>query len=81
MKYFVLFLISGYRFITQTLHPRCRFQPSCSVYAYQAIEVYGFLKGFYLFFKRIIRCHPFCNGGINLIPPINQKENLYKRKS
>jgi putative membrane protein insertion efficiency factor len=43
----------------------CRFQPSCSTYAYRAIEVYGFFKGSFLTFKRVVRCHPFCAGGFD----------------
>ena len=41
----------------------CRFQPSCSVFTYQAIERYGIIKGSFLGMKRIIRCNPFSKGG------------------
>jgi putative membrane protein insertion efficiency factor len=41
----------------------CRFTPPCSEYTYQAIEKYGVMKGLWLGFKRIIRCHPFSKGG------------------
>ncbi len=41
----------------------CRFQPTCSEYTYQAIEKYGAVKGMWLGFKRILRCHPFSKGG------------------
>lgn len=41
----------------------CRFYPSCSEYAYEAVEKYGVKKGFVLAFKRISRCHPFSAGG------------------
>lgn len=41
----------------------CRFIPTCSEYAYQAIEKYGILRGILLGFKRIIKCHPFAKGG------------------
>jgi putative membrane protein insertion efficiency factor len=68
MKQIALFLIKCYKFISQVLPSICRFQPSCSTYAYQAIETYGFLKGFFLTFKRIIRCHPFCAGGFDPVP-------------
>ncbi|MBI2641553.1 membrane protein insertion efficiency factor YidD [Candidatus Roizmanbacteria bacterium] len=46
----------------------CRFTPTCSEYAYQAVEKYGSLKGLYLGFRRIIRCHPWNKGGIDPIP-------------
>lgn len=41
----------------------CRFTPTCSEFTYQAIEKYGSIKGSYMGFKRIIRCHPFSKGG------------------
>ncbi|MDR3048979.1 MAG: membrane protein insertion efficiency factor YidD [Elusimicrobiota bacterium] len=69
MKYIALFLIRVYQIcISPILPPRCRFTPSCSAYAYQAVEMYGFFKGSFLAFKRIIRCHPFCEGGIDPVP-------------
>jgi putative membrane protein insertion efficiency factor len=68
MKTVVLFLIRCYKFVSQTFPPRCRFHPSCSSYAYQAIEIYGFVKGFYLSVKRILKCHPFAIGGMDPVP-------------
>lgn len=41
----------------------CKFKPTCSNYTYQAIDKYGSLKGLFLGFKRVIRCHPFSSGG------------------
>ncbi|OGK12263.1 membrane protein insertion efficiency factor YidD [Candidatus Roizmanbacteria bacterium RIFCSPHIGHO2_02_FULL_37_15] len=43
----------------------CRFVPTCSEYTYQAVEKYGSVKGLFLGFKRIIRCHPWNKGGID----------------
>lgn len=43
--------------------PSCRFIPTCSEYAVQALEKYGVFKGTYLAVKRLLRCHPFCKGG------------------
>jgi len=43
--------------------PSCRFIPTCSEYAVQALEKYGVLKGSYLAVRRLLRCHPFCKGG------------------
>jgi len=45
----------------------CRFVPSCSEYTYEAVEKYGILKGFWLGFKRVLRCNPFSKGGIDLL--------------
>ena len=64
MKRILLWLIRFYqRRISPGLPPSCRFVPTCSEYARQAIEKYGALKGGWLVFKRIMRCHPFYRGG------------------
>ncbi|MBN2543942.1 membrane protein insertion efficiency factor YidD [bacterium] len=46
----------------------CRFEPTCSVYSYQAIQKYGVFHGLFLSIKRIIRCNPFCRGGYDPVP-------------
>ncbi len=46
----------------------CRFSPTCSNYTYQAVEKYGTIKGLFLGFKRIIRCHPWNRGGFDPVP-------------
>lgn len=43
----------------------CRFSPTCSDYTYQAVEKYGTIKGLFIGFKRIIRCHPWSKGGFD----------------
>ena len=64
-----LILIRGYQVIlSPVLGPACRFYPSCSEYALQAIERHGILKGIYLSVRRLLRCHPFHPGGIDLVP-------------
>jgi len=75
MKQVALFMIRCYKVVSSALPPRCRFQPSCSTYAYQAIEMYGFFKGSFLALKRILRCHPFCEGGIDPVPERQVKGN------
>ena len=68
-KSILLFLIRCYRrFISPLFPPCCRFYPTCSTYAMQAIEKYGAAKGGWLAFKRIIRCHPFNDGGYDPVP-------------
>ncbi len=60
MKKWMLKAIRFYqRKISPTRPPCCRYSPTCSAYAYQAISKYGALKGGYLAFKRLMRCHPF----------------------
>ncbi len=59
-------LIRGYRrFISPLLPPSCRFSPSCSLYTLQAIEKYGLLKGSFMGARRVLRCHPFSEGGFD----------------
>ena len=52
-----------FSFLNKLFFIGCRFQPTCSEYAYQAIEKYGVLKGTLLSAKRVLRCHPFSKGG------------------
>jgi putative membrane protein insertion efficiency factor len=69
MKNTALILIKFYQIvISPHLPSACRYYPSCSSYAYKAIEEFGFLKGSWLAFKRIIRCHPFHPGGYDPVP-------------
>lgn len=54
--------LARYLFLTDKA---CRFRPTCSQYCYQAIEKYGIMRGSWLGLKRIVRCHPFSEGGNN----------------
>ncbi len=63
MKKILLALISVYRrSISPATPPSCRFTPTCSAYAYEAITKYGAIKGGWLAFKRLLRCNPFYKG-------------------
>lgn len=65
----ILFLIRVYRrHISPLFPPCCRFYPTCSTYAMQAVEKYGALKGGWLAVKRILRCNPFNDGGYDPVP-------------
>jgi uncharacterized protein len=57
------------RFISPLKPPTCRFYPTCSAYALEALEVHGAWKGSWLAARRICRCHPFHPGGIDHVPP------------
>lgn len=64
-----LIFIKGYRyFISPLMGSRCRFYPSCSAYAEEAYQRFGWSKGSYLSIKRLLKCHPWHQGGIDLVP-------------
>jgi hypothetical protein len=62
------------KFVSPLKPPTCRFYPTCSAYALEAIEVHGALKGTYLAAKRILKCHPWHPGGVDPVPPPKRKE-------
>jgi len=64
LKTLVMVLIRLYqRLISPLFGPNCRFQPTCSQYAYDAVDRYGPAKGLYLAVRRLLRCHPWSPGG------------------
>jgi putative membrane protein insertion efficiency factor len=74
MRTMCLAVIEVYRFlISPWLGPACRFEPTCSTYASQAIHRFGILKGGALAVGRLLRCHPFHPGGYD---PIEDESNL-----
>lgn len=69
MKKLALILIKIYQsFISPLLGPHCRYVPTCSEFAREALEKYGFVKGVYLAARRILRCNPFSKGGYDPVP-------------
>ncbi len=75
-KYSLLLIIKGYqKWLSPLLGPNCRFNPTCSSYAIQAINMHGAAKGSWLSVKRIVKCHPLHSGGNDPVPDnhINHK--------
>ena len=69
MKGLALWLLRQYkRWISPALPPSCRYVPTCSEYAMEAVERYGVLRGAALGLWRLLRCHPFAHGGLDLVP-------------
>ena len=69
MKWLMLVLLRGYkRWISPSLPPACRYQPTCSAYALEALQKHGAIKGSWLAAKRIGRCHPWGADGYDPVP-------------
>jgi len=65
----LMLLVRGYRLILSPwLQTGCRYEPTCSSYSLRALERHGALIGTYLTLHRIVRCHPFCDGGHDPVP-------------
>ncbi len=63
-------LLIAYRKVVSPLYgPVCRFYPSCSAYALEAVTVHGFLRGTWFASRRLTRCHPWNAGGVDHVPP------------
>lgn len=79
MKSILLRLLKFYKKrISGNLGPACRFVPTCSEYAYTAIERYGVLKGSWMGLKRILRCNPLFKGGYD---PVPEDESITMRRN
>ncbi|MBG0844820.1 membrane protein insertion efficiency factor YidD [Pseudomonas chengduensis] len=73
MKRLAISLLRGYQYlISPLLGPRCRFHPSCSHYAIEALQQHGLLRGLWLTLRRLLRCHPWHPGGHDPVPPTDR---------
>jgi len=74
LRQILLWLIRAYQLaLSPWLGPRCRFYPSCSCYAHTAIKEYGAMRGVWLAVRRLLRCHPFHEGGYDPVPVPNKR--------
>ncbi|HEY7804986.1 MAG TPA: membrane protein insertion efficiency factor YidD [Orrella sp.] len=75
MSWLLIKLVKGYQFfLSPWVGSNCRFNPTCSNYAIEAIKQWGAVKGCVLAIRRIGKCHPWCDGGNDPVPP-NHKRN------
>jgi putative membrane protein insertion efficiency factor len=78
IKVLLVGLVKGYRLLLSPwLGSSCRFAPSCSLYSLQALNAHGAAVGSYLTLARLARCHPWCAGGCDPVPP--EKPRLFTR--
>ena len=69
MRGLLMGLVRGYRLLLSPwLGSSCRFEPTCSAYSLQALDRYGAAAGSYLTVRRLARCHPWCQGGLDPVP-------------
>lgn len=79
MKAFFIFVIKIYQVVHRPFYSGvCRFHPTCSHYAIEAIETHGVIKGVGLAIWRILRCQPFARGGFDPVPPVSSKTDKKK---
>ena len=73
MKHIAIWLIKQYQKIPGDFHNACKYRPTCSKYAIEAYEEFGFFYGTFLTIKRILKCNPFSKGGYDPVPKRRKK--------
>ncbi len=74
--------VRAYRFfLSPWLGSACRFEPTCSAYALESLQAHGAGAGSYLVAKRLLRCHPWCEGGHDPVPAVLPRKPLVNTKS
>ena len=81
MRKILILIIRVYQYLlSPLLGPSCRFYPSCSCYAQEALERHGVIKGSWLALRRLLRCHPWHPGGVDPVPEQDDRNNTHPQK-
>lgn len=81
MRKILILIIRVYQYLlSPLLGPSCRFYPSCSCYAQEALERHGVIKGSWLALRRLLRCHPWHPGGVDPVPGQDDPNNTHPQK-
>jgi uncharacterized protein len=76
MKYVLIGLLKGYRFAISPLYGQvCRYHPTCSAYALEAVQTHGAVRGTWWSMRRVARCHPWAAGGLDPVPPAKNRRS------
>lgn len=82
MKWLLIGLLRAYRFAISPLYGQvCRYYPTCSAYALEAVETHGAMRGSWLAMRRLLRCHPWAAGGVDHVPPWHVHSDLTTRRT
>ena len=73
-------LLRAYRFAISPLYGQvCRYHPTCSAYALEAVQTHGAARGSWLAARRVLRCHPWAAGGVDYVPPADRTDSTIRR--
>jgi uncharacterized protein len=82
VKWLLIGLLRAYRFAVSPMYGQvCRYYPSCSAYALEAVETHGAIRGSWLAARRLLRCHPWAPGGVDHVPARHVHTDLTTRRT
>jgi putative membrane protein insertion efficiency factor len=80
VKTILVALLRAYRFAISPLYGQvCRYHPTCSAYALEAVQTHGAARGSWLAMRRVLRCHPWAAGGVDHVPAVDRTDSTIRR--